>query len=237
MVGGNSMEMDSKFHPTHWTLVVSASGKGAEAKGALSDLCEVYYRPVVGFLRREGRDEDEAREVAHAFFESVLQGGVGSPDPERGRFRNYLLGALKNFLSKRRDASLALKRGGEIEHVSLAADGDFSSVPGVHDDTLAFDREWAMTLIGRALSILELEHEGKEHQFAILKPWLDTAGSHSQADAARELGMSESAVKVAIHRLRARFRLFLRAEVAATVADPADVADELRHLVEITSKG
>ena len=147
------------------------------------------------------------------------------------------MGALKNFLSKRRDASLALKRGGEVGHVPLSADDSFSSEPAVLDDTLAFDREWALTLIARALSILELEHERKEHQFTTLKPWLDTSGARSQVDAARELEMSESAVKVSIHRLRARFRLILRAEVAATVADPAEVAGELRHLVEITSKG
>ena len=101
---------DANFHSTRWTLVLRSRGQGDDAKAALSDLCAAYYEPVVLFLRREGRGEDAARETAHAFFESVLTGGVGAPDPACGRFRSYLLGALKHFLSKRRDAALAGKR-------------------------------------------------------------------------------------------------------------------------------
>ena len=128
-----------------------------------------------------------------------------------------------------------MKRGGGVEHVPLDMEGGY--FPGSLDDTLVFDREWALALIDRALSVLEGEQAGKSHQFTILKPWLDSAGSGSQAAAAQVLEMSETAVKVAIHRLRTRFRQLIRAEVAATVADPADVGDELRHLIEITSAG
>ena len=110
------------FHPTRWTLVLRASGGGAEAEAALSDLCAAYYAPVVAFLRRDGRGEDAAREKAHAFFASVLASGVGAPERERGRFRSYLLGALKHFLSKHRDAALAEKRGGGAEHIPLTTD-------------------------------------------------------------------------------------------------------------------
>lgn len=230
---------NSTFHPTRWTLVLRARGEGEAARLALSDLCGAYYGPVVAFLRRDGRSEDAARELAHAFFESVLAHGVGSPDPERGRFRSYLLGALKHFLSKQRDAALAGKRGGGAEHVPIFGDADISpglSMPGVLDDTLAFDREWALALIGRALSMLEAEQVGKEFVFATLKPWLDRWADGSQADAGRKLGMSETAVKVAIHRLRARFRELIRAEVAATVDDPDEVTGELRHLIAVASK-
>jgi RNA polymerase sigma-70 factor (ECF subfamily) len=203
-------------------------------------LCAAYYESVVAFLRREGRSDDAAREVAHAFFECVLTDGVGSPDHKRGRFRSYLLGALKHFLSKHRDAALAGKRGGGAEHVPLVGETDTSPglpLPGVTDDTLAFDREWALALIGRALGMLEAEHVEKAYLFTTLKPWLDGGSAVSQADAARSLGMSETAVKVAIHRLRARFRELIRAEVAATVGDPAEVTEELRHLIAVASRG
>lgn len=231
---------DSAFHPTRWTLVLRARGEGDEAELALSDLCAAYYAPVVAFLRRDGRNEDAAREMAHAFFEGLLAGGVGTPDPGRGRFRSYLLGALMHFLSKSRAAALAGKRGGGVEHVPLVTETETAPglpVPGVHDDTLAFDREWALTLIARALAALEAEHAGKAEPFATLKPWLDGGATASQADAAHLLGMSETAVKVAIHRLRGRLRELIRAEIAATVNDPAEIGDELRHLVAVASVG
>jgi RNA polymerase sigma-70 factor (ECF subfamily) len=219
----------SSFHPTRWTLVLRSRGEGEDAKTALSDLCAAYYEPVVSFLRRDGRNEDAAREMAHAFFENVLADGIGAPDPERGRFRSYLLGALKHFLGKQRESSLAAKRGGGAEHVPLIAETD--TVPVVTDDTLTFDRDWALALIARALAALENEHAHKAEFFNTLKPWLDGASDASQAEAADALGMSVTAVKVAVHRLRARFRELIRSEVAATVNDPAEVADELRHLI------
>ena len=229
------LKTDPSFHPTSWTLVLRASGDGAEAKSALSDLCAAYYAPVIAFLRREGRDDDAARELAHGFFASVLEGGVGAPERERGRFRSFLLGALKHHLGKNRAASVAQKRGAGAEHVSLTAAGPL--MPAAPDDSLVFDREWAHTLIARALAALEAEHAERADTFATLKPWLDGGATTSQAAAAAALGMSETAVKVAIHRLRQRFRELIRAEVAATVNAPADVAEELRHLIAIASGG
>ncbi|MBN8457673.1 MAG: sigma-70 family RNA polymerase sigma factor [Verrucomicrobia bacterium] len=226
--------MTPTFHPTRWTLVLRARGAGEEAKMALSELCAAYYEPVVAFLRREGRDDDAARDLAHTFFEGLLTGGVGAPEPGRGRFRSYLLGALKHFLANRRAEERAAKRGGGAEHLPLASETDTSPgipVPGTLDDTLVFDREWALTLIGRALAALEAENGAKAGWFATLRPWLDGGAQQSQAEAARALGMSETAVKVAIHRLRERFRELVRAEVAATVDDPSEVSGELRHLI------
>lgn len=230
----------SNFHPTRWTLVLRSRGEGEEAKAALSDLCSTYYAPVVAFLRREGRNEDEAREQAHAFFESILTSGLGKPDPERGRFRSYLLGSLKHFIVKQRVSASAAKRGGGLEHIPLTGENDTAPghpVPGVSDGTLAFDREWALALIARALSALEEENFGRPALFATLKPWLGAGTTGSQASAAVRLGMSQTAVKVAIHRLRVRFRELIRAEIAATVATEDDVADELRHLIDIVTSG
>lgn len=231
--------MSDSFHPTQWTLVLRATGKSDEAAVALSDLCAAYYAPVVAFLRREGRDEDAARELAHAFFERVLTGGVGRPKPGRGRFRSYLLGALKHFLANHRAASHTAKRGGGAEHVSLSTSSDTAPglpLPAAEEPPPEeiFDREWAFILIARALAALEGE---PPPHFAALKPWLNGGGDCPQAEIAEQLGLSVTAVKVAIHRLRTRFRELIRSEIAATVNDAAEAADELRHLIEIAARG
>jgi RNA polymerase sigma-70 factor (ECF subfamily) len=169
---------------------------------------------MMAFPRRDGRLEEEAREMAHAFFAGVLEGGLGTPDQARGRFRSYLVGGGETF--------------------SFQASG---GCEGVLDDARRFDREWAFTVIARALATLEAEHEAKRECFQTLKPWLDGAADVSQAHLAATFGISETAVKVAIHRLRARFRELIRAEVAATVSDPNETAEELRHLIAIVSRG
>ena len=228
--------MSSSFHPTHWTLVLRSRGEGEAAKIALSELCEIYYEPVVSFLKREGRVDNEARDLAHSFFQEILKGGIGKPDPNKGKFRSYLLGALKNSLGKKRDAERAVKRGSGAEHVSLTAaeiEGGLSNKES--KDDLDFDRDWALALIARALHLLEIENKSKSVQFEILKPWLDGGALTSQATAASELGISESAVKVAIHRLRVRFRELIRKEVAQTVSDPQEVGQELQYLITVVS--
>ncbi len=231
------------FAPTRWTLVLRARGESAEGRAALSELCEAYYQPVLRFLRSEGRDEDAARELAHDFFARVLAGsGFAGADPERGRFRSYLLGALKHFLADQRDHAARLKRGGGVTLESLDAPDETDTSaglavadPGAVPRDAAFDREWALTVMDRALVALQKEFDeaGKAAQFETLKPWLmgDTPAS-SQADAARRLDLTEGAVKVTIHRLRKRFREVVRLNIAQTLADPALVDEELRHLVE-----
>ena len=226
------------FHTTRWTLVRNAAGRTVEARQALGELCAGCYAPVVAFLRREGRDEDAARELAHEFFAKVLADEtLGAFERGRGRFRSYLLGAVKHFLANHRRDAAREKRGGGAEHLALDAGTDTS--PGV--DVAAapeavFDREWALAIVERALALLESESENAA-QFAALKPWLTPAASPaSQAHAADALGVSEGAVKVAIHRLRRRFREIVRAEIAQTLHDPADLADEMRHLVAALSR-
>ena len=229
--------MSSHFHQTHWTLVLRSRGEGEAARAALSELCEVYYEPVVAFLRREGRTEDGAREAAHEFFQGLLRGGLGKPDPGRGRFRNYLLRALKNSLGKKRAAENTAKRGGRVPHVSLTSAGEAGDLPGdAASGDHAFDRDWALALIARALRNLQEENRSKPGRFEVLRPWLDGGTPPAQASAARELGITETAVKVAIHRLRTRFRELVRHEVAGTVGEGSDVSGELSYLIAVVSQ-
>jgi RNA polymerase sigma-70 factor (ECF subfamily) len=226
------------FAPTRWTLVARASGGDATAQAALSELCAAYYAPVNAFLRAEGRTEDAARELAHEFFARVLAGGtLGGADSTRGRFRSYLLGALKHFLSDHRDRAHAEKRGSGIAPEPLdTATSAGLPLPAACDDDRLFDRQWALTLIARALEIVgnELREAGKEAHFDTLKPWLTgESAALSQADAAQQLGVSEGAIKVSIHRLRQRFREAVKAEIAQTVRVAADVDDELSHLLAV----
>ena len=228
------------FAATRWTLVQRAQGQSAEARAALSELCEAYYQPVLRFLRREGRDEDAARELTQEFFARVLvRGGFGKADPERGRFRSYLLGALKHFLADQRKHDQRVKRGGGVAPESLeAADPDSLEASSLPPSDTFFDRQWAMAVMARSLDAIEKEFasNGKVDQFATLKPWLmGAAPSMSQADAAGVLGLSEGAVKVAVHRLRKRFRDVVRGEISQTVHHPELVDDELRHLIESLS--
>ena len=231
------------FAPTRWTLILRARGETPEARVALGELCEGYYQPVLRFLQREGRDEDTARELTQEFFARILgDGGFDQADPERGRFRSYLLGALKHFLADQRKREQRLKRGGGVAPESLDAtltEDDNRSLQVADTTTPAietfFDREWALAVMARALEVLQKEFTaaGKIEQFDALKPWLmGEAPSMSQADAARKLGLSEGAVKVVIHRLRKRFRDAVRAEISQTLRDPSLVDEELRHLIE-----
>ncbi len=237
------------FQPTRWTLVLEARGDTPEARRALGDLCEHYWQPVFEFLRREGRSDESARELAQAFFARVLAGaGFPHADPARGRFRNFLLGALRHFLADEQKRASRLKRGGGDPDLPLDAPetetgtestGAARRLPSVAPpaDSL-FDRAWALAIMDRALRTLEEEAgtAGRVAQYAVLKPWI--AGGTAdldQAQAARRLGLSEGAVKVAIHRLRRRFRECVRAEIAQTVASAPDVDEELRYLVEVLS--
>ncbi len=238
------MSETSHFAVTRWTLVVQARGGDDAARAALSELCSAYYAPVVSFLRADGRDEDRARDLAHEFFARVLAGrSLGGADPARGRFRSYLLGAVKHFLADMRDRDLAARRGAGAETLPLDATGSAGSAPGftppapARDDT-AFDRQWALTVIARALEAVggELRAAGKGAYFETLKPWLSAGATQPQAEVAARLGLSEGAVKVAIHRLRQRFREAVKAEIAHTVPAESDIDDELRHLIAVLAK-
>lgn len=233
--------MTSSFHDTRWTLVSRSRGSDTQARVALSELCEAYYAPVVAFLRRDGRAEDVARELAHDFFAKLLGGGaIEGADPLRGRFRSYLLTALKRFAADRRDRAHAAKRGGGQLHAAIEAEGDSTGAglqiadESVEVPDAAFDRQWALTVLARALVTLESEMRdgGKGLHFDTLKPWLTADGDATpQREAAVTLGLSEEAIKVAIHRLRKRFRDAVRAEIAQTVSEAGTVREELDALM------
>jgi DNA-directed RNA polymerase specialized sigma24 family protein len=235
------------FAPTRWTLVLRARDGSMDSRVALSELCEAYYAPVLAFLRREGRDEDTARELAQEFFSRLLaRPGLGGVEPVRGRFRSYLLGAVKHFLAQEWERGRAAKRGGGQSPVSIEASVGTGTttalqIPdpaGPAPDTV-FDHQWAVIVVDRAAAALSAEAlaQGKGRQFTALKPWLlGEVPSLSQADLARELGLSEGAVKVAVHRLRKRFRELVKTEIAQTVSDSAQVQEELRYLVEVLAK-
>jgi RNA polymerase sigma factor (sigma-70 family) len=231
----------SAFVTTRWTRVLLARGDSAEAKAALSDLCGYYYPPVFAFIRRSAPDEDSARDLTQEFFASLLaRGGVNNADPQRGRFRSFLLGAAKHFLADMRDHDRRLKRGAGQAIESLDADAGTSPGRETPDRSAAspdreFDRKWALTLLGRAFAAMAEEYReaGKSGQFEALKPWLTGDGENlSQADAARQLEMNEGAVKVAVHRLRRRLREVIKNEISQTVKDHADIDREMHDLLE-----
>jgi len=229
------------FVTTRWTRVLEARGDSTEAKAALSDLCAAYYAPVFAFIRRDAPDEDSARDLTQEFFARLLaRGGVDTVDPERGRFRSFLLGAVKHFLSDMRDHDRRLKRGAGQPIESL--DAEAGTAPGLQTPDLKaaapdreFDHKWALTLLERALAAIARQYQeaGKSAQFEALKPWLTgDARSISQAEAAHQLGLNEGAIKVAIHRLRRRLRDVIRHEISQTVRDHADIDREMHDLLE-----
>jgi RNA polymerase sigma factor (sigma-70 family) len=222
---------ESNFSPTRWTLVVQAQGRTPEARAALSDLCAAYYTPVQEFIRQWLCGADKADDWTQEFFAELLsRGGVDGANPGRGKFRSFLLGAVKHFLSHARERERALKRGGGMEFHPLEAGAETPDASLPPD--AAFDRQWALTLLNRTLDALEAQFaaEEKAQTFRVLKPWLTGDAETPQSAAAAALGLSETAVKVAIHRLRQRFRQQLRAELAATLDSADMVEEEMGHL-------
>jgi len=234
------------FATTHWSLVAAArpdEASRSRARAALEELCRAYWYPLYAFVRYRGYSSDEAQDLTQAFFVTIVEkGGFASADPERGRFRSYLLGAMKHFLANEWHRAQAKKRGGGVTILDLDAldpEARYALRPAEADDPdSAFDRAWAQESIARAMDRLRAESEagGKGELFAVLKGSL-VGDEPARRETAARLGMSEGAVKVAVHRLRQRYRKLLRAEIAETVADPADVEAEMRHLVDVLRKG
>jgi RNA polymerase sigma factor (sigma-70 family) len=225
-------------------LAAGANMSSAGAREALATLCETYWYPLYGFLRSRGYSAEDAQDLTQAFFVRVLEKHtIGHADPARGRFRSFLLTALKNFAANEHDKEIAGKRGGGVPIVSLeleGAEGRFQMEPP-SDETpeRIFDRRWALTLLDRVMSRLKAEgvRAGKKSQFEGLKTYL--TGDQPQltyAQTASELGISEGAAKVAVHRLRKHFRDLVRDEIAQTVSSPEEIDDELRHLWSSVSR-
>lgn len=236
--------MTQHFAETRWTLVQRAQGHTADATAALGELCEAYYTPVHRFICGWCRDGDEARDLTQEFFARLLaRPQIGRAAPEHGKFRSFLLGAVKHFLCDMRDRGGRLKRGGGVEHVALDAprgeETDAAEAAGIEDMStpppdVAFDRQWALRVLERALEALEktFAEDGKALHFQALRPWLVSSKiSAEEAEAAAKIGLQDSALRVAVHRLRQRFREQLRREVAQTLAAGTDVDLEMQHLL------
>ena len=225
-------------------MVLRARGEEPEARAALAELCEIYWTPVFRFLRREGRNEDVSQDLTQEFFAKLLAGnGIAMIDPQKGRFRSYLLGALKHFLAEDRRNETRQKRGGGAEIESIEDEEVSVITPEIPDPSAMisdpyFDRQWGIALMERGLRTVEatFRNSGREAQFEVLKPWLvgDTENL-SQASAAAQLGMTSGSIKVAIHRLRKEFGNAIRNEIEQTVSEPDAIADELRYLIEVVS--
>jgi RNA polymerase sigma factor (sigma-70 family) len=231
---------DPQFHTTQWSLIVAAAGAaGGASQAALAELCGAYWYPIYAFIRRRGHSADDARDLTQAFFAALLEKGyLADADPDRGRFRAFLLTAVARFVGKEQDKAAARKRGGDLTLVSIdvnEGEARYQREPS-HEWTpeRIFARRWALTLLDRTLAGLRRDHEaaGKLATFDALKVFLTgESGTPPLRQVALDLGLTEGAVKVAIHRLRQKYREALRAEIAQTVAGPEDVDDELRTLL------
>jgi RNA polymerase sigma factor (sigma-70 family) len=246
--GGLAMDVDHpggslprRFPSTHWSRIAQARDLAAPgARDALATLCQAYWYPLYLFIRRRGCQADEAMDLVQEYFLRLLDGPVlEAADRCKGRFRTFLIADCKYFLSHARAHARALKRGGDRRIVSIdggEADRRYRHEPG-HEFTPEhlFRRAWAVTLLDVVLARLRGEYEdsGRGEMFHRLKDGL-SAGTESvpYARIAADLGMSEGAIQVAVHRLRKRYGRLLREEIAATVAEPADIEDEIRDLFD-----
>jgi RNA polymerase sigma-70 factor (ECF subfamily) len=232
------------FQTTRWSLIAAAAGITAQAPAALEELCKTYWAPVYSYVRQHGHSWADAQDLAQGFFTSLLQrNDLASVDRRRGRFRNWLLGALKNFLSKHWRHEHAQKRGGGIVVVSideLAAGGGNPDEPtDPFTPEQLYDRRWALDLLSRALDRLEREYEAEGHgeRFTQLRDFL-VGNEPSYEELASRLGSSTpSALRVEVYRLRRRCRDLVRREIADTVERSADVEDELRYLLAAVAGG
>jgi DNA-directed RNA polymerase specialized sigma24 family protein len=230
----------ARFQTTQWSLVVAAGQGGSPtAEQALARLCALYWYPVFAFVRRKGHSPEDAQDLTQGFFARLIEkGDLGDADRSRGRFRTFLLTACQHYLANERDRELARKRGGGIAPVPIdaaVAERRYQRA-FAHDETpeRVYDRQWSLTLLDGVFETLRDEYasNGKAEMFVRLKEFVNAdedAGTH--ADAARELGTTAGAVKVAVHRMRKRFREELLRSVADTLGPGQDVDEEIRQLL------
>jgi len=232
------------FATTRWSLILAARDRHTPAaEAALADLCAAYWYPLYAFVRHSGHDATAAEDLTQEFFARLLEKSwLGQADQAKGRFRSFLVTACRNFLANEHDCERTLKRGGGRPHLSIDfrdADDRYAREPA-HDLTpeRLFERRYALALLEGVMTALRAEYaaSGKEHFFDALKTTLGGKSDEAtHAEMAAELGMTVSAVKVAAHRLRRRYRERLREAIAQTLDDPAGVDDEIRHLFGVVA--
>lgn len=228
------------FAPTPWTMVMAASlDAGGASSEALEGLCRAYWPPIFTQIRMKGHDVHEAQDLTQEFFTRLLRGNAfAGVSPDKGRFRTFLLAALRNFLINEWKRENTLKRGGAVSIVDLdaldPAVRDACEPRSGDDPELAYDRQWALTVIAKVRERLRREYEAADQldRHEVLKIHLmDGADAPSSLETGAALGLGEAAAKSAIHRMRRRFAELLRAEISRTVAEPDEVEDEIRHLL------
>lgn len=227
------------FVTTHWSVVLTAGRSDTtRARDALASLCRTYWYPLYIYVRRRGHSAHDSQDLTQEFFAQLLgRQSLASANPQRGRFRSFILTAMNNFLVTEWNKTRAKKRGGGGQVLSLdmaAAEERFDLEPA--DDSTPdkiFEKQWALTLLNEVLGRLEVEYrrEGKIELFAALKQTLLGAReSQPYAELATKLDMNEGAIKVAVHRLRRRYRELIRAEIAGTLDRSQDIEEEMRYL-------
>ncbi len=230
------------FPPTRWSVVLAAKDANSpEGEKALEELCRIYWHPAYCFLRRQGRSPEDAEDLTQGFFASILnRGSLATVEEAKGRLRSFLLVALKRFAAGEYERAMMQKRGGGVPHDSIdarTAEDRYVAEPATHlTPELLFERQWAVTLLDTVLKKLRAEYarDGRETVFDALKERLSADGDpESLASVAAAIGMNEGAVKVALHRLRLRYRRFLNEEIAKTVESPDEVQAEIMHLFKV----
>jgi len=234
------------FVTTHWSVVLAAGhGDTARADDALAHLCQAYWYPLYAYARRRGCSPPDAQDLTQEFFARLLEGNwLARADRQRGRFRSFLLSSMKHFMANEWNKAQAQKRGGGQPIVSLnddSAEHRYRLEPAekATPESL-FERGWALTLLEGVLARLEEEYrrEGKQAWMEAMRPALTTdQGAIDYTELAHKLGMTETAARVAVHRLRQRYRQLIRAEVASTVASPEEVEAEMSHLFQVLTSG
>ncbi len=233
------------FNTTRWSIVLAAGrDQNTESSaGALETLCQSYWHPLYFYIRRRSNSLHEAQDMTQAFFERLLENRtLANADPDRGRFRAFLLTACKRFLANEWKKENAIKRGGGRRALSLDFDAaeDRYAIEAEESLTpeIVYEQQWAITLLGSVLEQLasEFDSRGKREQFEVLKPFLSGSRSLTHAEAAAKLDMQEGAVKVAAHRMRTRYRELIRAEISQTVESPEHIDDEIRRLFEVLAE-
>jgi len=228
-----------RFATTHWSVVLAAGKSSSpEHEHALGKLCQTYWFPLYAYLRRRGYDTHQAEDYTQGFFADILEKhDLRAADPERGKFRSFLLATLKHFLSDQRDRARAKKRAGSRKLLSLnfqEAESQYDLEPA---DQLSpeklFEKSWALTVLDRTMANLRAEsaRRDKEDIFDHLKVYLTTDKDDiPYRDMAAELKMNEGSVRIAVHRLRKRYRQLLRDEIAQTVTTEDQIEEEIRQL-------
>jgi RNA polymerase sigma factor (sigma-70 family) len=232
------------FLTTRWSVVMAAQDETPAAAEALEKLCRSYWKPLYAFVRRQGLNREDARDLTQGFFALLLERrDLDSVRKEKGRFRSYLLTAFKHFLTDEWRRTMAIKRGkGQkpipLDELQLEERLELASVDPMTPE-LFYEKQWAATVLARVLNQLKDEYKvgGNAPLFDALKRLLpDEPGTPSQADIAAQFGMTPNAVRQAFYRFRQRYQSLLREEIAHTVASPSEVDDELRYLISIVRR-